>query len=276
MSAVLESTDYRRALVAAIASQGRLQRDVAREVGRSEGWLSNILNGQRRLDPGHVDELAAALALSAEESRYLAALVDLESPSSRVRDAAWSVVAAAQRQRAAGRFTEDIASAFAAWHVGAIANLARCEGFRPDAEWIAATLDPPIAKTQAQDAVTLLVRLGLLLPDGAGGLCAGPVTWSPSDLPPGPVSVAAAELHQSALRLAQDALHTARFNERHCSSTTLAIPEAKLPVFLAKLQELERQMLGDLGEASVEPPNRVYLLGIQLFPVSRYTDADPL
>jgi uncharacterized protein (TIGR02147 family) len=273
---VLDTTDYRRALTAAIAHRGLLQRDVARELGRSEGWLSNILSGKRKLDPAQVAGLAAVLRLDDEGTRYLAALVDLESPSERVRSSAWATVEATQRQRASAQFTEDVARALAHWHVGAIAELARCEGFRADPVWIGATLEPPISATEAEAAMTLLVRLGLLVPDGAGGLRAGKPTWSPSDLPPGPVSDSAANLHRDALRLAADALHGARYNERHHATVTLAIPEARLPAFLARLRELERQMLSTEGEASAEVPNRVYLLGLQLFPVSRYTDADPI
>jgi uncharacterized protein (TIGR02147 family) len=273
---VLDTTDYRTALQVALAHRGALQRDLARAVGRSEGWLSNILSGKRKLDPAQVPALSAALGLDDEVGAYLSALVDLESSSERVRASGWATVQASQRQRAAGHLSEDVAQAFGQWHVGAIAELARCEGFRAEPAWIAATLDPPISVAEAEAALTLLVRLELLVPDGAGGLRGGAPTWSPSDLPPGPISEAAATLHRDALQLAAGALRGSRHNERHHSTTTLAVPEARLAAFLSRLRELERELLAAEGPASGEVPNRVYLLGIQLFPVSRYTDADPL
>jgi uncharacterized protein (TIGR02147 family) len=276
VSRLYQTTDYKLAIVRELQARGLYHRDLARALGRSDGWLSLALRGDRPLPPSLVDAVAAFLGLDAEETAYLGALVELASQSPRARRAAWVTVAAIQRQRAAADLTEDVAAAFASWYVAAIAELARCDGFRPDPQWIARTLHPPICAEQAEEALTRLIRLGLLLPDEVGGLRPGPETWSQSDLPEGPISEAAATLHRSAMQLGQDAIEAFRFNERHHSSMVLAIPEARFAAVQGLLRELERQLaLEASDEPGAAPPNRVYLFGLQLFPVSLYTDAEP-
>jgi uncharacterized protein (TIGR02147 family) len=276
VSRLYQTTDYKQAIARELQARRLYHRDLARALDRSEGWLSLALRGDRPLPASLVDQVASFLGLDPEETAYLGALVELASPSPRARRVAWATVAAIQRQRAAADLTEDVAAAFASWYVAAIAELARCEGFRPDPQWIARTLEPSITEQQAEAALTRLIRLGLLLPDEVGGLRPGPETWSPSDLPEGPISEAAAALHRSALRLGHDAIEVFRFNERHHSSMVLAIPESRFAAVQGRLRELERQLAQEASQDEPGPaPNRVFLFGLQLFPVSRYTDADP-
>ncbi len=195
-----DTTDYRQFLTRALERRGLQQQDLAREVGRTGGWLSLVLSGQRNLDPALVDDLVRALRLSDEEATYFAALVDLESRSPRARRTAWATVQATQRHHATAAFHEDVARAYAHWYIRAVAELAACEGFRPEPRWIARTLEPPITVDQAEEALRALLRLGMLVPDDAGGLRPGQeLTWSPSDLPEGEISRAGTEAHLGSL-----------------------------------------------------------------------------
>lgn len=268
-----DATDYRRAITATLAARGLLQRSLAQALERSEGWLSLVLSGQRVLDPDLVDGIAAFLGFDPDRSLYFSALVDLDSRSPRTKRAAWSTVQATQRQRSAAQFTEDIARAYASWYVAAITELARCDGFRADPAWIASTLQPQVSVAEAEAALMLLVRLGQLVPDDEGGLRPGSEIWSASELPPGPISEAIARLHRDALGIAVDAIDTARYNERHNGTVIFAISEERYAAFLAQLRELERQLVSAATEPG-DDPNRVYLLSLQLFPVSGYTDTE--
>jgi uncharacterized protein (TIGR02147 family) len=168
-----------------------------------------------------------------------------------------------------------VSAVYASWYNAAIAELARCEDFRPDPAWIAAMLYPPVTVEQAEEALTRLVRLGVLVPDGDGGLRqSGEKTLSPSDLPPGPMSEAFAHFHEDSLALAQQAVRGVRYNERHMAGAVLAIPEEKYQSVLATLREIEWQLVQAASEYK-GTPNRVYLIGMHIFPVSLYTDSEP-
>jgi uncharacterized protein (TIGR02147 family) len=274
MSRMYQTTDYRKAISAELEARQLLRRELAQALGRSESWLSLMFKGERPLDPELVEGVAGFLALDLEETAYLGALVDLENRSPRARRAAWATIHTIQRQRAATHLSEDIVTIYASWYTMAIGELARCEDFRPDPTWIAATLQPPITVEQAEEALTRLVRLGMLVPDERGGLRQSEVDgWSPTDLPPGPISEACARFHEDALRLAQQAVRGARHNERHVSGLVLAIPEGRYKAVVTALRELERHLVLE-AEQDEAQPNRVYVLGMQIFPVSLYSDSE--
>lgn len=266
-----DATDWRRFFAVRTQQLGLRRKAVAREVGKSQSWLSQVLSG-RQLDPEVVPALIAVLRLDEEGAEYFEALVDLENGSARARRAASGLVAAKQRQRAARGLAREEALAFSRWYVAAVLELARCDGFRPDASWIARTLSPPITVAQAADAMGRLIGLGMLVPDESGRWQAHEL-WSASELPVGEVSRAASRTHRQTIGFALGALAAVRENERHVTGTTAAISEEHYAVVVARLRDLERQIVAcaidDPG-----PRNRVYHLGIQWFPLSDYTDVE--
>jgi uncharacterized protein (TIGR02147 family) len=263
-------TDYREYLRRALEARGLSQRKLAQALGRGEPWVSLMLSHQRDLSPDLVDPLARFLDLDARGHAYLAALVDLHNGSPRARRVAWATVQADQQHLQAGALSEDVAAALSSWVVGAVLNLAGCEGFRPEAAWIASTLRPPVSEAEAQAALTTLIRLELLAPDADGHLAASEPSWSPSHLPEGALSHASYEVQRTMLPLAVEALERFRSEERHMSTSTFALSEAGYARVLTRLRELEREVLL-LAEADAEPGERVYQLGIQLFPLSDRT-----
>lgn len=272
---LFDTTDYRRFLLQALERLGKTQRDLAKDVGRTSGWLSLVLSRQRSLDPNLVADLGRSLELSEAEANYFAALVDLESRSPRARRTAWATVQATQRHHREAELHADVAHAFSHWYVQAIAELAACEGFRADPAWLADTLNPPITVQQAEDAVATLLRLGMLVPDEDGGLRQGKdLHWSPTDLPAGEISRAVTRAHMETLGIAQHALQTLWQNERHVSGTTMALTEAQYPQLVSRLHELERELVLMVEGPREEAPNRVYHLGITLVPVTGYTDSE--
>jgi uncharacterized protein (TIGR02147 family) len=272
MTGVYDATDWRTFFSIRLRELGRLRRDVATAVERSEGWLSTVLSG-RRLDPEVVPAMCRALDLDAAATEYFEALADLENGSPRAVRAAWAVVAAVQRQRASATVRAEEVRVLSKWYVVALLELARCEGFRPEAAWIARHLSPAISVEEATEAMTALLRLGLVAPDDTGRFVPRTEVWTPSELPPGEISLACAELYDATLAHAQAALRGARKNERHISGVTVAISEEHYARMVARLRDLERELVV-LADADPGVRNRVYHLGIQWFPMSDYADAD--
>ena len=270
-----DTTDYRRFLSAALARQDRTRRELAQALERSDAYVSLVLSGSRRLDPDLVEPAARFVKLDEDETAYLSALVDLDSRSPRARRSAWAVVQARQRHHAVSDgFNEDIAAMYERWYIPAIFELAACESFRPDPRWIAGTLCPRITHAQAEEAIMLLVRLGRLEPDDEGGLRrVEPQLWSPVQLPPGEVAERAATSHRATLSLASEGLDRFRFNERHILSFTAALSEERYEALLARLEEVELELV-HLATEPDTTPNRVYHLAFQLFPMSLFSDTD--
>lgn len=268
-------TDYRRFLVDAIAELGRTRRDLAQQVGLSESMVSQVLSGQRRLNPAQAESLAQYLGLDARDRHYLAALVDLENDSPRARRLAWSTIQAHQRRRALEQPNEEASTALSDWYVGAVMELATCEGFRPDARWIAATLTPSITEEQAAEALRMLLTRGLLEPDEERGLRpAQPELATGATADPGAQSLASAALHAQAAQLSLDSLAKSRPSERHISTMVFALPEERWAELVSRLRELESELMHLITAEGTERPNRVYVLGVQLFPVSLFTDTE--
>jgi uncharacterized protein (TIGR02147 family) len=272
---IFASVDFRSFVSEWLHSMGVPRHQLATSLGRSPSWLTMVLAGTRPLDPEFIEPVAAFLGLEGDQVTYFSALVDLESRSSRARRTAWATIHAAQAHRSAtAALTPDMDLVFSRWYYGAIVELSACEGFRPDPRWISRALGGAIDESQAADALVLLIRMGQLEPDGEGGLRqALQATWTQSDIPLGRRSDAVAQLHRDHAALAGPALEKFQSNERHFSTVTMAISEAHYQVVVARLRELEAELVV-LAMQDPGPANRVYQLGIQLFPVGDFTDVE--
>lgn len=273
MRDIYETTDYRRFLLAALEDHGLQQRDLARAIDRAPSAVSLMLSGLRGLDPELVERTARLLELDADRTAYLAALVDLDSRSPRARRAAWATVQATQRHRAEAGLAPEVLEAASRWYFSVIMELAGCDGFRPEPAWIAGTLLPPISVAQAEEALTTAIRIGVLVPDDDGGLMiASEVHWTPPDVGGSREAPRAAELHEACMALAAGCLTRSRHNERHVSTTVFRVSERQFERIRARLREVERELVL-LASEPEGSPTRVYQVGVQLYPVTLFSDS---
>ncbi|MEL6184412.1 MAG: DUF4423 domain-containing protein, partial [Myxococcota bacterium] len=149
------NSDYREYLRHLLRERELLQRDLALKMKRSPAWASQILNGRRKLQRHLAEEVTQVLLLDDAERWEFLRLVDLET----------SPVPSSPRRPVSNE--DECGPSLAHWYVGAIAELARCDQYQPDPEWVAAALRPRIDVAQAREAMGLLVRLGLLDADFA-------------------------------------------------------------------------------------------------------------
>lgn len=126
-----------------------------------------MLAGTRTPKPSTLDALARGMGLDPIERNYLDLLVELASAQS--VEARRVVLRKITSRVAYGHkvATEDdpdrYARYMARWYHVAIRELARLPGFRPEPEWVARTMVPPIGVDQAAAALDLLFELGLLV-----------------------------------------------------------------------------------------------------------------
>jgi uncharacterized protein (TIGR02147 family) len=267
-------TDYRRFLIEELKRRDQSRLDLAQALGLSHSMMSQVLTNKRKLRPTLVPTLADFLGLDDDERHMLAALVDLDNESDFARQSAWAAVQARQRYLAEQTPPEDlVVAAFGRWFVAAIYELASCEDFKADPRWIAQTLNPPITAEEAEDALQTLLTLGMLQPSRAGQLEPVPQeVWADGRLPAGAISQVVYKQHLAALENAARAYTVFQQNERHSGVVTFAVSEARYEQLLAKARQLERELVVLAIDEDVDPPNRVYQVCINMYPVSDYTD----
>jgi uncharacterized protein (TIGR02147 family) len=268
--ALYDRTDWRSFVRLRLEHLGLLQRDLAQRAGLLPSTVSMQLNGRRPVDPQSVVALADALELDGEGRAWFEALVDLDSPSDRARRAAYATVRSRLQQRSSIDPDDDVAEVQGDWVANVIAELASCSGFRADPVWLAQQIVPVVSELQARDALNALLRVGVLVPREDGG-------WDVASVRTGSVLLDRSRA-APALRLrasVRDLAGRSRGhpNERHDGVTTMALSEARAELLLARLREVEQELV-QLAVDDPGPRNRVFVLATQLFHASEYTDTE--
>ncbi len=246
------------------------KRRFAARVHCSPSLLSAIIGGSRVLSLDRAEVFADQLQLDDDERRYFLALVTLEEGFAETeRERALETILSTRRFHGARRLDDETWALLSRWYVAAVAELSRCEGFRGDAGWIAATVVPPISIDQAQEALDLLLELGALRRDDAGELVHGDAVWTTGHhVSPGMVSLALRRQHRSVLNLAERALDEAPPDDRLFSTLTFAAPDALLPELRRRLERFQEELVR-LVSGTEDRGQRVWHLGVQLFALSR-------
>lgn len=244
---------------------GFSHRSFSRRAGlRSSNYLKLVMTGERNLTAEMAHQFAHACGLGEPEADYFCELVAYnQARSAAERGRCQERLARFRQYRKIHKLEAAQAAYHATWYLPAIRELAARRDFRADPKWIAHTLLPKITAEQAKKALATLVDLGLLEPDGNGGLrqCDALVTTGP-----GPLGHHIVDYHRAMLGCAAEALDTVPRDEREISSVTLCVSQATMLDIKQRIRELRRQIL-QLAELEGEP-ERVVQVNFQLFPLS--------
>lgn len=266
--AVYDHTDYRTFVRAWLAAHPkRSQSWLAKQIGVGPAMMSMVLSGERDLGLHLGRTLGSTLGLEDDDLTYFDALVRAaHGPTLAIRRAALHHVRAARdfvqlRQPSPEQF-----SWFGSWIHLAILGLARFDGFRPEATWIARRLWPEVDEDVVKVALVDLLRAGVLTEaEGA---------WRVDQRPLGTgrrihdreLSVAARRLHLDQLDHAALALETFGADERFTASVSIAISRDQLPDLIAALHRFHLEVIEPFREG---PPEQLVEVVVALFPRSR-------
>lgn len=269
---IYEYTTFREYLDAFLSEPGTTAAAFAKAVGCSTALVSWIRNGKRDLDPTKISAWSRAMGHDEDEFLYFLALVEVDSRSARIRRiGAQAHIRAVRRFRSAEQVNDERLDVFFNWHYAAILELAHCESFQADPEWIAARLTPRITPEQAAEALAGLLA-NRLLNEVDGRLVPIDAIVTSPNIPPGKVSAASAVYLLSALDRASAALLETPAAERHFSSTMISLPLSAIPFLKQRMQNLERELIAYCVDQTKR--ERVFQLAFVLFPVSRPTHGD--
>lgn len=270
---VYDYLDYRAFLRAYYAEQkargrGFSFRAFSRRANlRSPNYLKLVMDGERNLAPSMAARFADACGLQDEDGIYFVNLVAFNQATSvRTRNVHYQALTAHSGYRKAHRLELAHAAYHATWYLPAIRELVATEAFREDVDWIAAQLIPPIAKSEAQQALATLLQLGLVVRDSRGRLVqAEPVVSTGPEVR----ALHIANYHRAMLQRAAEAIDAVSPEERDISSLTLTLSAEGLRRFKGRIQRFREELIA--LALTEEAPDQVAQVNFQLFPLSKRT-----
>ena len=146
------------------------------------------------------------------------------------------------------------------WYHYAILELTFVNGFKNDITWIADKLC--ILESEAQEAIDRLIRLGLMLEKDSRLYKTEKFITNYSE---GMTSNALKELQRNVLKMGLDAIDDIPGEDKDITSMTFAIVPEKMPEAKQRIKKFRREISEFLERGAQQ---RVYQLGIQLYPVS--------
>ncbi|RZJ85638.1 MAG: TIGR02147 family protein [Chryseobacterium sp.] len=147
------------------------------------------------------------------------------------------------------------------WYHYAILEMTEMEGFKFDHTWIANQLN--ISVPESRRAVERLLRLELLEINNETIVKTQRFVTNGDDFL---TSSAHKQLQRHVLQKALEAIDTVPIEEKDISSITMAIDVDRIPEAKKIITRFRRELCGFLEDGKKE---RVYNLGIQLYPISK-------
>jgi uncharacterized protein (TIGR02147 family) len=282
-------TDYRaylRAMAAflRVVRPGFSFRSFAKRAGfASPNYLKLVTDGMRNLAPDSVDKFARGLGLSRREHEVFRILVAMAN--ARTDDERNSLFARL-RERVVhdetARLRDDQFAVYDMWWALVVREMANLPEFEHDARWVARRLRPRVRSTQAQRALELLERLGMLTRGADGRTRATDRTVSTGPELQPVQSLAVRNYHRAHLDLAARSLDEVPREARNITSVTLVLSEAGYAEAVEEIAKLRRRLLEisdnpvrgrggavTQGEPDQASAREVYSVVLSLYPVTQ-------
>lgn len=271
---VFRYRDYREFLAAFYAHKkpsGLSYRSFARDAKLgAPNYLKLVIDGKRNLSAEMAERFAKACRLNAESTDYFKLLVAFnQATSDEERNDLHARLSKFSRFRSSQRLDLAEKDYHSTWYIPAVRELVACPGFVEDAAWIASTLEPNISEKDAQHALDVLLRLGLLERDDNGRLSQASRAVSTGDMASG---LYIRNYHTELIQRALRAMHDLPAEERYISSLTLSVSPSTLDELKQRVLEFRKELIA-LCDADPRP-SRVVQLNLQLFPLTRGSSLD--
>lgn len=277
---VFDYSDYRRFLADWMTHRKGVDANYSYRVfsrsvdSKDSGLFINVVEGRRGLRPEKADRWAEALGLTGDEAECFRLLVRFnESSEPDERSLAWAGIVALRTRVRPAAIDEDRFKVLSDWIYAAVRELVCCRGFSEDPKWIADHLEHGVSVAQVEEALELLLRLGMLRREGGKLVVTEVTVTSPESV----AGLASFGFHREMHRLAGDALKTkwdpaqrGRDHDIGFFGVIVSLPEDKLPELRKLLWEAQLKVNG-WAENFSNQGERVVQVNIQYFPLSKAT-----
>jgi uncharacterized protein (TIGR02147 family) len=232
-------------------------RAFSRDLNLSASFLSEVLNGKKKVSIDKALQVSQSLGWSWRESQLFLQTAQFDSVKSK-RAKHFLKKEIQKTDSLYGQFKSLKATQFSPisnWYCLAILELTEIPGFREDPRWISKRLGVPLK--EAQTAFTTLKEKGLIIQNEFGDWKKD-INASVQDTPSSEVR----KFHRQHLANAMEAIEKQEFHRRHFSGVTMAIDTDQLPQAIELVREFRSRMNALLETGTKKS---VYHLAIQLF-----------
>ena len=269
---IFEYSDYRTLLRDLYTEKKRVCpffsfRYIGIKLGFSAGFFANVLGGKRNISDQIIFKLAELFRFSKQETEYFELLVHYNQCKEQQRKVYYFEKMVSMRKSTVRELTAEQNEYFSRWYHVAVRELINCVPFKGDYKQLASMLVPKITPLQAQNAVELLLKLGLIRKNG------NEFVVTEKTITTGPqVSLSSIHMFQrDTIDIAKTALDRFERNERSISTLTLSISQDMFRMIEEKLASLRRDLL-EMVKNEQGALNRVYQLNFQVFPLTKHQD----
>jgi uncharacterized protein (TIGR02147 family) len=269
--------DYRRFLADVYQSRkeseyGFSYRAFAKKVGSTApNYLKLVTQGERNLTAAMAARFAQALGLKGEAADYFCDLVAFnQARTVPERERYYQALLRYRRYKRVFRLDRAYAEYHGDWYIPALRELVACDDFRPDPKWIARRLQPNISSRQAERAMKILMKLGLVVVDESGKWRQHEPLLSTGD--DGPLGHHIANYHRKMMDRAAAAIDLFPREKREVSSLTLNLTTAQLGELKKRLLSFRQELLQASLDSKGEPVEHVVQVNFQMFPLTSEVD----
>lgn len=236
----------------------------------SRSSLANVISGARTPRPATLDAFARAMDLQPPERNYLGLLVELaNAPDVEHRRQVMDRILASERYgqvRMAETVPDsDLARYLEGWHVPAIKEMALCDDFRADPEWIVSRLREGVTTEQVEQALETLFDLDFLRRSEDGRVEVQELSFRTE---PDSFQRAVFRYQRFVLPPLLASIDTRESTEQQLLAATVSLSPDMVAEAKVRLNDVVAH-LASMGDA-LEPgkTRRVYQLAVQLLPVT--------
>ena len=261
--------DYRKFLKDACAERRKLNphfsyRYISQKIGlKSTGFLSMVLNGKRNISEHLVIEIGKILKLKKMERLYLVSLVQFNQAETHSEKSHYYQELLTYKNSPVHSVHQDQYEFYRKWYYSALRELVAIYPVKDNYKEVAGLLRPRIRPQEVKEALAVLTRLGLIHREDSGHYKRlAPVISSGKTVK----SIEIHTFHRAVMELARSSLDAVPQNERELSTVTMSIDSDTYEIIKKKTAKLREEVM-ELAR-SVQDPEQVYQLNIQLFPMS--------
>jgi uncharacterized protein (TIGR02147 family) len=262
-------TDYREYLKAYFVDRKKYDyafshRWLARRLDlATSNFILLVMQGKRNLTQYLCHRIADVFKLSRAESDYFECMVNFsQAKSSSEKNLHFGRMATARKDSSVNKIEEHQYEYYSNWYNPVIRELVTSREFDGNPKTLARMLVPPITAAKAKRSIELLLKLGMIRPDGNRYVQTASLIATDREVN----SLAVLNFHRSMGTLALESFDRIAKNERNITASTIYINEDQFDVIRVKIDALRKEILSLAENAAGE---RVYQINFQLFPLTK-------
>lgn len=239
-------------------------RYIAEQAGFDSSMFNKILQGKRNLTEKTVGVFADIFCKDEREKTYFANMVAFNQAKSHSESRQFLEKLVATKECKVENLAKDQFEYFDHWYHAVIRELVTFYPYVGDDAALGLMVRPPITAAQVKSSIALLERLSMIKKNEATGFyeqTQGLISSGSESY-----STAVNSYIQQNIEVASSAMDRFGRNERSLSTLAFACDEDTYKELVEMTRRFRREILAKVGTCI--KPNRVFQLGMQLFPLS--------